>query len=71
MTEPRKPFIFKAHNGGEPRAMSAQDIINEYVDESVATRVTVHLHDLGIIGNQGFLDIIRPVSVYGYIECEE
>jgi hypothetical protein len=68
-TEPRrKPFIFKAHNGGPPRELSAQDIIYEYVhDESVATRVTVKLHDLGVIDDQSFLDIIRPVPYYGDI----
>ena len=63
-----KPFLFKAHNGGPPREMNAQDIINEYVhDESVATRVTVKLHELGVIDDQSFLDIIRPTPYSGTV----
>lgn len=48
--------------------MDAQDIINEYVhDESVATRVTVKLHELGVIDDQSFLDIIRPIPYSGTV----
>lgn len=63
-----KPFLFKAHNGGPPREISAEDIVNTYAtDIYVAGRVVVKLHELGLIDDQAFLDIIRPVTGYGDI----
>lgn len=48
--------------------MSAEDIVNSHAtDIYVAGRVAVKLHELGLIDDQAFLDIIRPVTGYGDI----
>ena len=63
MTE--RPFVDESYNGNKT-LMTAEEVART-IDDSVGARVTVKLHDLGLIDDESFLRIIRPHSYNGQI----
>lgn len=58
-------FVNESYNGNR-RLMTAEEVANT-IDDSVGVRVTVKLHELGLIDDESFLRIIRPHSYNGEI----